>query len=52
MPNEYVEDIPVLVSKLLDSDLFKTDKIENRSLRQIFCFSEEQQKQACGTFTN
>ena len=49
MPEEYVEDIPVLVSKLLDGDLFKTDKMENRSLRQIFCFSEEQQKQAGGT---
>jgi hypothetical protein len=49
MPEEYVGDIPVLVSKLLDGELFKIDEVGNRSLRQIFCFSAAQQKQACET---
>jgi hypothetical protein len=49
MPEEYVADIPVVVSKLLDGDLFQTEQGEYRSLRQTFCFSAEQQNQACGT---
>ena len=46
MPEEYDADIIVLVSKLLDGDLFRADKVGNRSLRQIFCFNAEQQQQA------
>ena len=51
MPEEYVDDIPVLLSKLLDGLLFKTSgaEVENKSLRQIFCFSAEHQKQVRAT---
>jgi len=51
MPEEYLRDVPVLVSKLLDGHLFKTAgaETENTSLRQIFCFGTEHQKQVRNT---